>query len=160
MRRGVRSGDFSRKDGRMRRTTTTKAAAARCVLWAAGSVAAVMLADAARAQPAPGTGTPPAATQPAASQPTTLASGAKLSLNFKDAPLDTVLDYLSQQAGFAVIKDGPVDGRVTIQSKQPVSAEEAVALVNAALKVNGFTMIREEQRLLRVVAREKAKKGN
>src|SRR5439155_3645348 len=98
-----------------------------------------------------------AATQPAAtSQP---GNGARLSLNFKDAPLDTVLDYLSQQAGFAVIKDGPVDGRVTIQSKQPVSPEEAITLVNAALKVNGFTMIRED-RLLRVAAREKAKKGN
>jgi general secretion pathway protein D len=104
-----------------------------------------------------------AATRPAApaTQPATTqsANGARLSLNFKDAPLDTVLDYLSQQAGFAVIKDGPVDGRVTIQSKQPVSPEEAITLVNAALKVNGFTMVRED-RLLRVTAREKAKKGS
>jgi general secretion pathway protein D len=124
----------------------------------AGSLVAAALGDGARAQQAPPGATRPAgaATQPATTQS---ASGARLSLNFKDAPLDTVLDYLSQQAGFAVIKDGPVDGRVTIQSKQPVSPEEAITLVNAALKVNGFTMIRED-RLLRVTAREKAKKGN
>ena len=30
----------------------------------------------------------------------------------------------------SVVKDGPVDGRVTIQSKQPVSAEEAVKRID------------------------------
>jgi type II secretion system protein D len=153
----------------MRRTTTAKVSMARCAQWVAGSLVAAALAEGVRGQqPRPGGPAGPGATPEAGvvtttTQPTTgptTGPAARLSLNFKDAPLDTVLDYLSQQAGFAVIKDGPVEGRVTIQSKQPVSAEEAVTLVNAALKVNGFTMIREEQRLLRVVAREKAKKGN
>src|SRR3954471_3573181 len=141
----------------MRWTITT----ARCAQWVAGSLVAAALADVAWGQAAtrPAGAATPAATQPAGGRAAT-GPAASLSLNFKDAPLDTVLDYLSQQAGFAVIKDGPVDGRVTIQSKQPVSAEEAVTLVNAALKVNGFTMVREDARLLRVVARDKAKKGN
>jgi general secretion pathway protein D len=107
------------------------------------------------AQPAP-------ASRPAATQATTQAattSPAKITLNFKDAPLDTVLDYLSQSAGFVIIRDGATEGRVTILSKQPVSSEEAITLVNAALKVNGFTAIRDG-RMLRITARDKAKKGN
>ena len=97
------------------------------------------------------------ASRPAATSPSTIPS--KLSLNFKDAPLDSVIDFLTQTMGFAVIKEGPLEGRVTIVSKQPVSIEEALTLVNAALKVNGFTAIRED-RLLRIAARDKAKKGN
>jgi general secretion pathway protein D len=99
------------------------------------------------------------ASRPAGTQPATGPSTAKATLNFKDAPLDTVLDFLSQSFGFVIIKDGPVDGRVTILSKQPVSAEEAITLVNASLKVNGFTAIRED-RMLRIALRDKAKKGN
>src|SRR6266542_1464709 len=84
------------------------------------------------AQPAPRPAQP--ASQPAATQTTMQAATtapAKITLNFKDAPLDTVLDYLSQSAGFVIIRDGVTDGRVTILSKQPVSSEEAITLVNA-----------------------------
>ena len=92
-----------------------------------------------------------------ASQPTTLPS--KISLNFKDASLDTVLDYLSQAIGFVIIKEGQVDGRVTVVSKQPVTPEEAVTILNAALRANGFAAIRSG-RELRIIARDKAKKSN
>ena len=44
-------------------------------------------------------------------------------------------------------------------SKQPVSAEEAVTMLSAALKVNGFTVIRENH-MLRVSSLDKAKKGS
>src|SRR4051794_6498680 len=83
--------------------------------------------------------------RPADTQPTSRATTGptstptRISLNFKDAPLDTVIDYLSQNIGFAIVKDGPLDGRVTIISKQPVTVEEAITLVNAGLKANGFT---------------------
>src|SRR5947209_1322823 len=86
------------------------------------------------------------ATQPAAApatqpstQPTTQPAGPetqpathpaeKISLNFKDASLDTVLDHLSAAAGFIVVKEGTVDGRVSVTSKQPVSPAEAIALL-------------------------------
>jgi general secretion pathway protein D len=93
----------------------------------------------------------------ATSQPTTAPS--RISFNFKDTPLDTILNILSQAAGFEILTDGPVEGRVTILSKQPVTPEEAVTMLNAALKANGFTVIREGK-MLRIGARDKAKKGN
>ena len=54
----------------------------------------------------------PATAPSSATQPTT--RPAKITLNFKDAPLDAVLDYLSDAAGFEVIREGPVDGRVNL----------------------------------------------
>ncbi len=97
------------------------------------------------------------ATTTATSQPTTAPS--RISFNFKDTPLDTILNVLSQAAGFEILTDGPVDGHVTILSKQPVTPEEAVTMLNAALKANGFTVVREGK-MLRISARDKAKKGN
>jgi general secretion pathway protein D len=127
-----------------------------CLAAASLSIAAcsrVFAADI--ASPARGASAPP--TTRAATGPTTLAT--KISINFKDAPLDTVIEFLSQTVGFAIVKEGALEGRVTIVSKQPVSPEEALTLVNAGLKVNGFTAIRDG-RVLRIAARDKAKKGN
>src|SRR5690242_14599698 len=74
----------------------------------------------------------PAGTQPATTQ---------VSLNFKDASVDAVLEYLSDVAGFVIVKEVPVSGRVTLLSKQPVSPSEAVALLNTVLKPNNLTAI-------------------
>jgi general secretion pathway protein D len=125
---------------------------------------AVVVADLAVVSPSPGqtapatnptaATAPAAATQPAATQPAD-----DIRLNFKDMPLNTVLEHLSQAAGFVVVKEAPVDGRVTVLSMGPVTANEAVALLDTVLKANGFTAIREG-RTLRIVARDKAKKGN
>ena len=83
----------------------------------------------------------------------------QISMNFKDAPVDAVLDQLSQDAGFIIVKEAPVDGRVTVISRQPVSPDEAVALLNTVLKGNGYTAVRMGPRTLRIVSRDKAKKG-
>ena len=38
----------------------------------------------------------------------------RITLNFRDAPIDRVLEHLSSAAGFINVKDAPVDGRVTV----------------------------------------------
>jgi general secretion pathway protein D len=104
---------------------------------------------------------PTAATEPSTTQPSTQPSTmpATFSLNFKDVPLDTVLNFLSQNIGFQIISDGAIDTRVTIISKKPVTAEQAITMLSAALKVNGFAVTREGQ-ILHISSRDKAKKGN
>jgi general secretion pathway protein D len=109
------------------------------------------------AQPAPTARGARAATSRASSGPTSTPT--KFSLNFKDTQLDAVLNYFSQTLGFEILKDGPIDARVTLMSKQPVSAEEAVTFLNAVLKANGFTAVREGN-MLHIGSRDKAKKGN
>ena len=60
-----------------------------------------------------------ALTKPKTTQPTT-----QISMRFKDAPIDAVLQHLSQAAGFEVVKDGALDGRVTVWADQPVSPKK------------------------------------
>jgi general secretion pathway protein D len=94
------------------------------------------------------------ATQPAATQPV-----ADIRLNFRDTPLDVVLEHLSQVAGFNVVKEAPVDGRVTVMSMQALTPGQAVNILNTVLKANGLTAI-QDGNTLRIVARDKAKKSN
>jgi general secretion pathway protein D len=101
----------------------------------------------------PVTPTPPVAVTGSVTRPV------GITLNFKDASIDAVLDHLSEAAGFIVVKEAPAEGRVTLLSKQPVTPEEAVSLLNTVLKGNGYTAI-QTGRILKIVSREKAKKGN
>src|SRR5579862_9368944 len=51
-----------------------------------------------------------------------------LLLHFRGAPLESVLDYLSDAAGFIIVLDTQVHGRVDLWSDQPVTRDEAVDL--------------------------------
>jgi len=85
--------------------------------------------------------------------------GQAIQMNFKDTPLDTVLEQLSEMSGLIVVKDTPLEGRVTIISKQPMNVEEAVGLLNSVLKEKGYVGIRTA-RILKIVKLDEAKKRN
>lgn len=80
-------------------------------------------------------------------------------LNFRDASIDVVLDELSAAAGYIVVKEVKPVGRVSLVSKQPINAEEAVTLLNTVLYKAGFSAIRQG-RILKVVASDTAKRMN
>jgi len=63
-----------------------------------------------------------------------------LRLNFRDASLSLVLDYLSEAAGFIVSPNSKVDlrGKVTVMSSKPASRDEAVAILNKALGEHNY----------------------
>ena len=92
--------------------------------------------------------------------PPTQASGTnnpnELRLNFRNAPLEMVLNYLSDAAGFIIVLDTHVNGNVNIISGQPVTKEEAVDLLNAVLNKNGYAAIRSG-RTLTIVDKNEAK---
>jgi general secretion pathway protein D len=114
--------------------------------------------------PATGPATGPAASRPATSMPTSKPAASRpairgpLLLNFRDASLSSVLDYLSEAAGMVVIQDTPVTGRVTLVSRQPVNIEEAVNLLDTVLRQTGYAAIRSNGRVLRIMTLEKAKR--
>jgi general secretion pathway protein D len=87
--------------------------------------------------------------------------GGGLMFNFKDASIDSVLDELSAVAGFIIVKEAKPVGRVTLVSKQPVTRDDAVALLNTVLKNidPGFTAIQQD-RILKIVTRDRAKRAN
>lgn len=76
-------------------------------------------------------------------------------LNFKNAPLSDVLNYLSEAAGFVVVQETPVSGTINVVSLKPVNADEAVDLLNAVLVEKGFIAIRSG-RILKIVSRKSA----
>lgn len=78
-------------------------------------------------------------------------------LNFQNAALADVLSYLSEMAGFVIVQEAPVAGTVNIVSKQPITAEDAVDLVNSVLIEKGYTAIRNG-RILKIVSRIGAQK--
>src|SRR4030095_5934812 len=78
--------------------------------------------------------------EPAQSPPASPAPG-ELQLNFHGAPLNLILEYLSDAAGFIINKEADVRGTVDVFSKHPVSKEEAVQLLNAVLKKNGYAVV-------------------
>jgi general secretion pathway protein D len=79
-----------------------------------------------------------------------------LRLNFRGAPLSLVLDYLSDAAGFIINKETDVRGTVEVWSKEPLTKDEAVEVLNSVLKKNGYAVIRNG-RILTIVAQDTAK---
>ena len=80
-----------------------------------------------------------------------------LRFNFRNVPLDTVLDYMSKAAGFVVLRNTEVSGRVDVWSHQPLNKDEAVNLLNTVLNEKGYAVIRND-RILTIVDRESARK--
>lgn len=76
-------------------------------------------------------------------------------LNFKEAPLSQVLNYLSEAAGFVIVQEKEVSGTVSITSHQGISQDEAVDLLNAVLVEKGYAAVRNG-RILKIVSRSQA----
>ncbi|MDP8243370.1 MAG: secretin N-terminal domain-containing protein [Candidatus Hinthialibacter antarcticus] len=76
-------------------------------------------------------------------------------LNFRGASLDAVLDYLSEIAGFVIVKQTDVSGQIDVWSRQPLSQDEAINLLNTVLHEKGYAAIRNG-RILTIVDRDDA----
>ncbi|HOW68193.1 MAG TPA: secretin N-terminal domain-containing protein, partial [Verrucomicrobiota bacterium] len=80
-----------------------------------------------------------------------------LRLNFRGAPLELVLNYLSEAAGFIIVPETDIKGKVDVWSNQPLTKDEAVEVLNTVLNKNGYAAIRSG-RTLKIVTKEDAKK--
>jgi type II secretory pathway component GspD/PulD (secretin) len=102
---------------------------------------------------------PPSAGAPGEMTPSPTNGAGGIRLNFRGAPLDLVLNHLSDAAGFIIVLETEVKGKVDMWSNHPVTADEAVDLLNAALNRNGYAALRNG-RTLTIVSRDDAKKRN
>ena len=71
-----------------------------------------------------------------------------LNMNFVNAPLNQVLSYLSDAAGFIIVRDprANINGYVTIQGSH-ITQDEAVDLLNSQLNQNSLAAIRDQRTL-------------
>ena len=92
--------------------------------------------------------------------PSPAAPGATIRLNFQNASLLDVLNYLSAAAGFIITQETPVTGTVNVVSQQPVTVDEAVDLLSSILADKGYAVVRNG-RILKIVSIQDApKNGN
>jgi|GEM_PF-898022 len=77
--------------------------------------------------------------------------------NLRGAPMEMVLNYMSDAAGFVIVLETDVKGTVDLWSKTPLSKEETVALLNSVLNKNGYAAI-QNGRILTIVTREEARR--
>src|SRR3954467_6688987 len=146
------------------------------MLLAAFTLSGGLRAQENKDKPAPVEPSPAPATQkPEPAEPAQAAAGQKpegagaatpatdsekgLRMNFRGVPLDMVLNYLSDAAGFIIVLETKVEGKVDVWSNQPLSKDEAVDLLNTILNKNDYSAIRNG-RVLTIVKREDAKTRN
>ena len=126
-------------------------------LWF-GFAALAAAASAQTAPPAPvKAAAPDTSVRPTAARPAP--KPGELRFNFRGAPLETVLNYMSDAAGFIIVLETPVRGTVDMWSSQPVTREEAVQLLNQALNKNGYSASVQGRSLI-VSSKDEAKKKN
>lgn len=79
-----------------------------------------------------------------------------LRMNFHNAPLKTVLDYISARMGFAVNAQTDIHGAATLISEQPIGANEVIDLLSGALAKNGYS-VSQKGNVLTISTAEDAK---
>ena len=107
--------------------------------------------------PAPTTAAAPVAAAPA--PPLAPLPPGMLRMNFRNAPLELVLDYLSEAAGYTIVLETEIRGKVDVWNNQPVTKDEALNLLNLVLNKNGYAALQND-RILTIVTRDEAKKRN
>ena len=137
------------------KTLITRALAVGCL--AGGLVAQDTAAPTTEAKAPTRSENAPAETKPTP-VPTPASNGGStgIQMNFRNAPLEQVLEYLSEAAGFIIVLDAPVKGTVNVISAKPMSQDEAVDFLSSVLNKNGLAAIRDG-RTLTIVDRTAAK---
>ncbi len=108
---------------------------------------------------APAAATPPTPPAPPAAQAPAARAAGTLRFNFRGAPLETVLNYMSEAAGYIIVLETPVRGTVDAFSSQPITREEALQLVNGALNKHGYSST-VQGRTITITSKDDAKKKN
>jgi type II secretory pathway component GspD/PulD (secretin) len=82
-----------------------------------------------------------------------------LVFKFRGVPLETVLNYMSKAAGFVIHPEVAINGTVDAYSDQPLSKDEALALLEHVLADNGYAVTRDG-RILTIISAVEAKRSN
>eukprot|EP00752_Nemacystus_decipiens_P014029 g12465.t1 len=80
-----------------------------------------------------------------------------LVMNFDQATLKTVLDYLAKESSLVIINEADLQGRVTIFNRQPMSLDDAIDVLNTVLFEEKLTAVRRGK-VLKIVSLEDAKR--
>ncbi len=98
---------------------------------------------------------PPAAESPAAASPAPTVSesgGEKLiSLNFRDAPLDQVLQFYAEITGRTLIKSPGINATITLRGQTRLTQSEAMQAIDSVLAMNNVVLVPMGTKFFKVV---------
>ena len=80
----------------------------------------------------------------------------RISMRFKDASLEHILEFISNATGYTIVKSADLDMRVTIISPDDMPPDEAFSVLNSTLAIKGYTSILNG-RSLKIVPLSEAK---
>ncbi|MBI2264043.1 MAG: hypothetical protein HYU64_02530 [Armatimonadetes bacterium] len=83
------------------------------------------------------------------------ASPSQVSMNFFNADIDLVLQFMSHVSGLTIIKDPALTGKVTLMTRRKVTVEEALRLLDQSLQVRGYSALRKGE-VLKIVPLDRA----
>lgn len=102
--------------------------------------------------PAPGYSSVPVAGQDIQAAPAAPGAGEKLvSLNFRDAPLDQVLQFYSEITGRTLIKSPGINATITLRGQTRLTQTEALQAIESVLAMNNVTLVPMGEKFLKVV---------
>jgi len=85
----------------------------------------------------------------------------RISMSFDKADIGSVLKYLSTVSRTPIVADPDIAGNITIVSMRDITLAEAYEVINAVLKVRGYTMVGGlGSKVIRVVPLQKAVADN
>jgi general secretion pathway protein D len=111
---------------------------------------------AAAVSPACAQAVPPAVRVDPGSAVAGMAARDEVSLNFKDADIDSVIGAFGHLLGRTFIIDPRVRGKVTLETPKPVSRAQAYSMLQAVLRMQGFSVV-EAGGLVKVLPEADAK---
>ena len=85
--------------------------------------------------------------------------GGEITLDFRNERLPVIVEKIAREAGVPFLFDDQLRGRVTITVAHPVSSEEALAILDAALMMRGFAALQNGTGLRKVLPIKDAAPG-
>lgn len=83
----------------------------------------------------------------------------RISLNFKNASVDAVIELLSKTSGITIVKDPALTGAITVTSAKPVSLNDAFQILSATLSLKGFNMSKLGTNMLQIKGQQQNRGG-
>lgn len=74
-----------------------------------------------------------------------------INLNFRDAPLDQILDFYSQLTGRTMIRSPGISATITLRGQTRLTETEALQAIESALAMHNVALVPMGERFLRVV---------
>ena len=93
----------------------------------------------------------------AAAVPAAVATRAAQSLNFRDAPIDMVLEYVADLLGRTLIKSPGVNAQITLKSNGKLTVDESLQAIEAVLAKCKNTLVPMGEKFLKVVQTAEAR---